>query len=298
MLPQTTRSLPRRRPRPGTLTRAGAIGIAWLAFLLGCNGSDAPMAGTVDDRPAAPARVAVTALGRLEPGDGLIRVAGPSRVSVVIAQLLVKEGDWVEEGQTIAVLDTLAEDEARTARLKAEVVNAEAELRRWDELFRQGTAATSSRDAAQLKVDVAKAELQGAQSARDMDVVRAPLSGQIVAVGARRGEKVGPDGIAEIAQNDRMYAVAEVYETDIGRVKVGQRAIIRSPALDPALNGTVERIGLKVGKLEALDTDPLARTDARVVQVKVKLDDSPRAASLTNLQVEVAIQLQPEASAR
>jgi HlyD family secretion protein len=269
-----------------------AIAIAFVAHLVGCSGPEAPVAGAVENPAAAPALLAVTALGRLEPGDGLIRVAGPSRISVVIAQLLVKEGDWVEEGQTIAVLDTLAENEARVARLRAEAANAQAELQRWGELFRQGTASTTSRDAAQLRVDVAKAELQAAQATRDLDTVRAPVSGQIVTLGARRGEKVGPEGIAEIAQNDRMYAVAEVYETDIGRVKPGQRAVVRSPALDPELTGTVERIGLKVGKLEALDTDPAARTDARVVEVKIKLDDSKRAASLTNLQVEVAIQLQ------
>lgn len=269
--------------------------IALLVSALGCSAPDAPMAGAAPGTPStrSPSIVAVTALGRLEPGDGLTRVAGPSRISVVIAQLLVGEGDWVEQGHTIAVLDTLAENEARVARTKAEVGNAQAELHRWDELFRQGTAATSLRDAAQLKVDVAKAELQAAQAALDLDTVHAPVSGQIVKVYARRGEKVGADGIVEIAQNDRMYAVAEVYETDIGRVQVGQRAVVRSPALDPELTGTVERIGLKVGKLEALDTDPTARTDARVVEVKVKLDDSKRAASLTNLQVEVAIQLRP-----
>jgi len=46
----------------------------------------------------------------------------------------------------------------------------------------------------------------------------------------------------------------------------------------------------KVGKQDVLATDPVARTDARVVEVRVKLVDSPKAASLSNLQVEVAIQ--------
>ena len=53
--------------------------------------------------------------------------------------------------------------------------------------------------------------------------------------------------------------------------------------------GTVERIGMKVEKLEARDPDPAARTDARIVQVEIALDDSARAAALSNLQVEVAI---------
>jgi HlyD family secretion protein len=39
-----------------------------------------------------------------------------------------------------------------------------------------------------------------------------------------------------------------------------------------------------------MDTDPVARTDARVVEVRVRLDDAARAAALSNLQVEVAIE--------
>ena len=64
---------------------------------------------------------------------------------------------------------------------------------------------------------------------------------------------------------------------------------MKSPALDSALTGTVEQIGMKVGKLDALDTDPAARTDARVVEVKIRLDDSARGAAFSNLQVEVTI---------
>jgi HlyD family secretion protein len=276
--------------RARSSTSVGAT-IAILVAAAGCGSSSTPPAGaasTTGAQDAAP--VAVTALGRLEPKDGIFRIAGPSRFSVVIAKLLVDEGSWVDAGKPVALLDTIAENQARVTRLRAELANAEADLARWAELFRLGTAATSSRDAAQLKVDVARAELGAAQAALDQDTVRAPVSGQILKVHARSGEKVGPEGIAEIAQNDRMYAVAEVYETDIGRVRVGQRAVIRSPTLEPELVGTVEVVGLKVGRLEALDPDPSARTDARIVEVRIKLDDSARAAGLTNLQVEVAIQ--------
>jgi HlyD family secretion protein len=84
-----------------------------------------------------------------------------------------------------------------------------------------------------------------------------------------------------------MYAVAEVYETDVGRVRVGQRATIESPALPRALTGSVERIGLRIGRQDVLDTDPVADVDARVVEVEVKLDDPEPAARFTNLRVDV-----------
>lgn len=268
-----------------------ALLVAVLCLLgAGCRSGEIA-SGTPDEaRAAAAGPPRVTALGRLQPRGGIVQVAGPSRPSVVIAELLVEEGDRLEAGQPIAVLDTMPEHEARVARTRAELGNAHAELARVDELHRQRLAPASMRDTAQLRVDVARAELQAAQSALDLDTVRAPLAGQVVKIHARRGERVGLDGIAEIAETDRMYAVAEVYETDVGRVKVGQRATMRSPAIDPDLTGTVERIGMTVGRLDLIDTDPVARTDARVVEVEIRLDDSRRAAALSNLQVEVAIE--------
>jgi HlyD family secretion protein len=273
------------------MARTSRAVLAVLALLpVGCDTLGGASGGATNVSAAPQAPKAVTALGRLQPKDGILRVAGPSRPSVVISKLLVEKGDRVQAGQPIAVLDTVTENEARVARMKAELTNAQTELARLDQLFRQGIAAVSLREAAQLKVDVARAELQGAQSALDLDTVRAPGGGQVVEIHARRGERVGLEGIAELADTERMYAVAEVYETDIGRVKVGQRASMSSPALAPALTGTVERIGMKIGKLDVLDTDPAARTDARVVAVEIKLDDSARSAALSNLQVEVAIQ--------
>jgi HlyD family secretion protein len=157
-------------------------------------------------------------------------------------------------------------------------------------LVEQRIASRDALDTAELAVDTARADLAAAQAVLALDVVRAPAPGRIVKIYTRRGERVGPAGFAEIAQTDQMFVVAEVYETDVGRVSVGQPATARSPAIAGELAGTVDRIGTKVGKQDVLATDPVARTDARVVEVRVKLADSPKAASLSNLQVEVAIQ--------
>jgi HlyD family secretion protein len=268
--------------RPFPATPAFAL----VVLLAGCQTSDLPAGATA----TATGPHLVTALGRLEPRDGIRRIAGPSRPSVVIAKLRVEEGDRVQEGQALAELDAITADEAAVAKTRAALKNAEAELGRIRPLVVQKVASQDALDGAQLHVDTARADLVAAQSVLDQDVVRAPIAGQVVQIFARGGERVGPNGFAEIAQNDQMFAIAEVYETDVGRVRVGQRATVKSPAFDGALAGTVDRIGMKIGKQDLLDTDPVARTDARVVEVRVKLDDSARAAALSHLQVEVAIQ--------
>jgi HlyD family secretion protein len=86
-----------------------------------------------------------------------------------------------------------------------------------------------------------------------------------------------------------MFAIAEVFEADVRRVRVGQRATVRSDALANALAGTVARIRPKVQKLDQIGDDPVARKDARIVEVEIKLDDGRAVANLTNLQVEVEI---------
>ena len=62
------------------------------------------------------------------------------------------------------------------------------------------------------------------------------------------------------------------------------------PAIDGPLSGKVERISLKVGRLDILGTDPVDKTDARVVEVYILLDDSEAVSQYTNMQVEVEIQ--------
>ena len=64
-------------------------------------------------------------------------------------------------------------------------------------------------------------------------------------------------------------------------------ATVTSPALPSPLTGEVEWIRLKVGKMDVLGDDPAAKTDARIVEVKIRLDESGPASGLTNLQVEV-----------
>ncbi len=86
-----------------------------------------------------------------------------------------------------------------------------------------------------------------------------------------------------------MRAVAEVYETDIARIKIGQVATITSRAFSHPITGKVVRIGNMVFKNDVLNVDPAARADARVVEVWIDLEDATLTERLTNLTVDVVI---------
>ena len=149
-------------------------------------------------------------------------------------------------------------------------------------------------EAALAEVREAQAAVEKAQAELDLAYLKAPQAGQILEILTRPGEAVSSnEGIATIGQTSQMYAVAEVYESDIGKVQVGQPATITSSAISEELHGTVEQIGLEIQRQEVVNTDPTANIDAKVVEVKIRLDEasSQKVAGLTNLLVKVTISL-------
>ncbi|MEB3335973.1 MAG: ABC exporter membrane fusion protein [Leptolyngbyaceae bacterium] len=142
---------------------------------------------------------------------------------------------------------------------------------------------------AQAQVEVAIANLQRAKAELEDAAVRSPLTGQVIKVHTEPGEIVGSDGIVELGNTSQMYAIAEVYETDVSQVAVGQKATITSSAFPGTIAGIVEQVGLQIRKNDVLNTDPAADADVRVVEVKIRLANSQKVARLTNLQVKVTI---------
>ena len=386
-------------------------------------------AATVELQPIK----AVTALGRIEPQGKMIQISpSPDLGGAKIGKLLVKEGDRVKSGQTIALVDNykrshaaveLARQELRIAeadlaiikagakqgdinaqaatlkrvkaqlegdivadraeiarlqaqllteaaekqatidRLRAELKNAQSEFARYQKLAQAGVISASELDSRRLAVDTAQkavaeaeasynrtqttlqqqinqaqaialqnkttlqeqiaeaeATLDSISEVREVDVlkaqseveraiaalrqaeedleltkVKAPTDGQIIKITTYPGEIVGDDGVVEFAQTSKMMVVAEVYESDIAQVKLGQTATIRSEtgAFDREVTGQVSQIGLKIGKQDVLDNDPAADVDSRVVEVEIHFDPetSSYISHLTNSKAIVKINL-------
>ena len=147
--------------------------------------------------------------------------------------------------------------------------------------------------AAQTEVDNAIASAKRAKTDLEAAYIKAPITGKILKIHTRIGEKINDAGIANLAQTDKMVAVTEVYQTDISKVKLGQQAIITSQANSFKLRGTVSQIGLQVNRQNVFSNQPGENLDRRVIEVKIRLnpEDSQRVAGFTNLQVQTAIEL-------
>ena len=149
-------------------------------------------------------------------------------------------------------------------------------------------------EVAAAQISQAQADVAVAQAELNCSYIKSPQAGRVIKVLTRPGEVVSSnEGIVRIGQTTQMYAVAEVYESDINKVQLGQQVVVTSSAVPYELTGIVESIGLEVERQEVVNTDPTANIDAKVVEVKVKLDSesSQKVAGLTNLLVKVRIDL-------
>jgi HlyD family secretion protein len=111
-------------------------------------------------KPAAPkpAATAVTSLGRLEPLGEVIQISAPSTQSGkgTLSQLLVKEGDQVNKGQVIAILDSRQRLEASLAKAQEDVKVSQNNLAKVRAGAKQGEIG-----AQQAEIDRLKSQLQG-----------------------------------------------------------------------------------------------------------------------------------------
>lgn len=144
---------------------------------------------------------------------------------------------------------------------------------------------------AQAELEQAQAAVKQAQEAVALTEVRSPLDAQVLDVNVRPGEVVQNGGIVSLGQTEQMYVVAEIYETEIDKIKLGQRTIVTGSAFAEELRGEVSQIGLEVQQQNVFESDPLVDTDNKIVEVKIKLfpESSQRVTALSNLQVQVIV---------
>jgi HlyD family secretion protein len=196
----------------------------------------------------------------------------------------------------------LLADTTNQQKLEAESQLQRIQLTLTQQINEAASNQTAVAEVRPIDVAVAKAEAQEAlarvkQADADLalSIVRSPRDGQVLRVLTKGGERVFEKGIIELGNTQRMTVVAEVYETDVSRVRVGQKATINGHGIDKKLIGVVQEVGLTVDKKDLLGTDPAAASDARVLEVRIDLsrESSFIVKGMTNLQVDVLIHTKP-----
>ena len=247
-----------------------------------------------------------------------------SGVDSARANVAVRDANLQQVRQTVRA--SKAEERAALERAEAVLENAEAELARAQELFDRGIVTKAALDRAESarrqadrdveraratlgrydgedldsqpdvivalrNLEASRAELTAAERDLAKAYVRAPSAGTVLDIHVRSGEKPGEQGVADIGNLEAMKVEIEVYQTEIGRVAIGNEVEIVANAFDRRLAGRITEIGLEVGRQTIIDDDPVANTDARVVTVTAGLEpaSSQIASRFTNLEVVARI---------
>jgi HlyD family secretion protein len=241
------------------------------------------VAATVHERKAAsPEPARVVALGRIEPVSELIRVSAPAaQDNGRLAEIRINEGDWVERGDVIAVLDTssrlktaLQQAEANLAIRRATLVKLTADL---DNQEKTLTAALEQQESLR---DRAKWEFERLQQLQKSGVYRdtALIDKRLAMEGAnfalesarlilQRNQKRELNGM----RIDEIGAQADIAhsEASLARARADlEFSLVRAP-----ITGRIVR---RMGRLgELIGTDGFAEiADTRVMYVRAEVFES------------------------
>ncbi|MEO8460757.1 MAG: efflux RND transporter periplasmic adaptor subunit [Dokdonella sp.] len=183
-----------------------------------------------------------------------------TQITGTLTDVLIEEGEHVNEGQVLAHLEDtaqqanlalaraqLAQAQASVGQFRAQLDQANRDLVRQQDLIARKIVSqqalenahtltktlTAQLTAQQRAVDLAAAQVRGAQVQLDYTTVHAPFAGVVVAKSAQVGEIVSPlsagggftrTGIGTIVDMDSLEIEVDVNESYINRVRGGGKA--------------------------------------------------------------------------
>jgi HlyD family secretion protein len=153
-------------------------------------------------------------------------------------------------------------------------------------------AGTRQEDIAMARAAVARlqAETDLAAALLDKTIIRSPIDGVILRRHRNAGEAVtniDPTPIAIVGDLSRLRVRAEVDETDLGHIRVGQNVAVTADAFPGRrFGGTVARIAQRLGAKQVGTGRPSEKADMKVLQVLIDLD--PEVKLPVGLRVDVS----------
>jgi RND family efflux transporter MFP subunit len=231
--------------------------------------------------------------GYLVPGDKVVSVG--SRVPGRVAAFLVDEGDHVKRGQPLVQLDdreykaAVDRQRARLASARARAELARAQLERGRELRERDSLSAQELDVrtnelalSNAGIGEADAALREAELDLENTVLRAPSDGVVLAKLKEAGEIAVPGGfsgsgdLVRLANMTEVRAEVDINESDLPRIRLGQRAEVTPDALPES------RYAASVVKLY-----PQVDRQKGTLKVEVRLD-APDARLLPDMSARVA----------
>ena len=139
-------------------------------------------------------------------------------------------------------------------------------------------AREEDRSLAEADLQLAKSQLEEAQARYEKTFVRSPIDGSVLRKHHRSGESVSnsstvPDPILTIGDRTTLRVRVDVDETDVGKVRAGQKAYVTADAFGKQkFWGRVVRVGQQLGPKNVRTDEPTERVDTKILETLVELD--------------------------
>lgn len=143
----------------------------------------------------------------------------------------------------------------------------------------QGKANLPAPNRFESSLTAGRADVSAAEAMLEKTRLRAPITGRVLQLSAKTGETVAPSPEQPLVVLGDMTVIrvkAEVDERDIGKLKVGQGAFVRSDAFGTqSFDGTVSAVASALGPPRIGQRGPRRPTDVEVLEVTIDLAGTP-----------------------
>ncbi|KIO49891.1 secretion protein HlyD [Nitrosospira sp. NpAV] len=211
-------------------------------------------------------------------------VAVRPQLSAMIRSVHIKEGQFVQKGEKLFTLDARTEDanlsrtEGQLAKSRADLRNAERNLERQRELFRQNFISQAALEVAENQVEglsaqllVDQATVQANRVARGFSEITAPIAGRTGAIPVYQGSLVQPnDALVSITQIDPINVSFTLPEREFVPL---QQALAEG---EVAVNVLLDAAGKQTRKGKLVFVDNAVDTASGTIGLKAEFPNADR----------------------
>ena len=264
-----------------------AVGLLSLGLVLtACGPSDPqrpPVA--VEQAPVQNARFTddVDTVSTLEAYE-LVQLA--AQTSGRVLELKISQGDQIEPGQLLVVLDQ-TQLRADLAAQKAKAATAKLDWQREEFLARVGASSLRQRDSYRTRYISAAEEVKSLEATLSYSNLRSPTGGTVADVQVKVGDVVQRNQpFTSVVKNNRLEARVEVPAVFGERLAIGQPVLLTAPGSSKVL---------ATGKVDSIDPQVNAQTQGLLVKALFANDDG-KLRSGQRLRTRVQLQSQQKMS--
>lgn len=210
-----------------------------------------------------------------------------SKYTGLISKILVKEGGNVKQGQVVVIIDDntvraqLKEAEATVLKAQADYIKTKTDYERYERLHKEGAVTLAEFEEHQRQFKTAESELLRTRA--QVDYIKtlldnytliSPINGVATERHLEAGE-VAREGavILTLSNTNRLKITAQIDETDIGKIQVGQTSHVFTDAYPGRVyTGTVKRISHDIKRKKIRTFDPVGWLDISTQEVTISLD--------------------------